>query len=66
VVIAAAALVPPGKCLRRGFLYAGTPAREVRPLDEKEMAYFTYSAKNYVRLKDQHLAELEHLRESTT
>jgi len=65
VVIAAAALVAPGKRLRGGFLYAGTPAREVRPLDEKEMAYFTYSAENYVRLKDQHIAELEQLMEST-
>jgi carbonic anhydrase/acetyltransferase-like protein (isoleucine patch superfamily) len=58
VVIAAGALVTPGKRLRSGYLYAGSPAREVRPLSEKELAYFTYSANNYVRLKDQHLAEL--------
>lgn len=59
VVIAAGALVTPGKRLRSGYLYAGSPAREVRPLSEKELAYFTYSANNYVRLKDQHIAELE-------
>lgn len=59
VVIAAGALVTGGKHLRSGFLYAGSPAREVRPLDDREMAYFTYSAENYVRLKDQHIAELE-------
>ena len=59
VVIAAGALVTPGKHLRSGYLYAGSPAREVRPLSEKELAYFTYSANNYVRLKDQHIAELE-------
>ena len=59
VVIAAGALVTPGKRLRSGFLYAGSPAREVRGLSEKEMAYFSYSANNYVRLKDQHIAELE-------
>ena len=53
VVIAAGALVTSGKHLRSGYLYAGTPAREVRPLGEKEMAYFTYSAHNYVKLKDQ-------------
>jgi len=59
VVIAAAALVTPGKRLRSGFLYAGAPAREVRPLNDREMAYFTYSAANYVRLKDEHIAALE-------
>ncbi|MEZ5502815.1 MAG: gamma carbonic anhydrase family protein [Halioglobus sp.] len=59
VVIAAGALVTPGKRLRSGHLYAGSPAREIRPLRENELAYFTYSAGNYVRLKDQHIAELE-------
>jgi carbonic anhydrase/acetyltransferase-like protein (isoleucine patch superfamily) len=58
VVIAAGALVTPGKRLRSGYLYAGSPAREVRPLSEKEMEYFTYSAANYVRLKDRHLDEM--------
>jgi len=59
VVIAAGALVTPGKRLRSGYLYTGSPARETRQLSEKELAYFTYSANNYVGLKDQHLAELE-------
>jgi carbonic anhydrase/acetyltransferase-like protein (isoleucine patch superfamily) len=59
VVVAAGALVAPGKRLRSGFLYGGSPAREFRPLNDKEMDYFTYSARNYVRLKDQHIAELE-------
>jgi len=59
VVIAAGALVTPGKRLRSGYLYAGSPAREMRQLSEGEMAYFTYSANNYVKLKDRHIAELE-------
>lgn len=59
VVIAAGALVTPGKRLRSGYLYAGSPAREVRMLNEKELAYFIYSANNYVKLKDLHIAELE-------
>lgn len=59
VVIAAGALVTPGKHLRSGFLYAGSPAREVRPLSEKEVAYFTYTSNHYVKLKDQHIEELE-------
>ena len=58
VVIGACALVTPGKTLRSGYLYAGSPAREMRALSDKELDYFSYSAANYVRLKDQHLAEL--------
>ncbi|MCB1689416.1 MAG: gamma carbonic anhydrase family protein [Halioglobus sp.] len=59
VVIAAGALVTPGKNLRSGHLYAGAPAREVRPLSDRELDYFVYSSNNYVKLKDQHIAELE-------
>lgn len=59
VVIGAGALVTPGKRLRSGHLYAGTPAREIRTLSEREMEFFCYVAGNYVKLKDQHIAELE-------
>lgn len=58
VVIAAGALVTPKKTLASGFLYAGAPAKQIRPLSEKEMKFFSYSASNYVRLKDQHISEL--------
>ncbi|WP_313738907.1 gamma carbonic anhydrase family protein [Pseudomonas sp.] len=57
VIIGAGSLVPPGKRLESGFLYVGSPAKAVRPLNDKERAFFAYSAGNYVRLKDQHLAE---------
>ena len=57
VVIGAGSLVPPGKRLASGFLYVGSPAKAMRPLNDKERAFFTYSAGNYVRLKDEHLAE---------
>ena len=59
VVIAAGALVTPGKHLQSGYLYGGAPAREMRALSDKEKAYFTYVAANYVALKNQHIAELE-------
>ena len=59
VVVAAGALVTPGKQFRSGYLYAGTPAREVRGLSQKELDFFVYVAGNYVKLKDQHIAELE-------
>lgn len=57
VMIAAGALVPPGKRLVSGYLYKGSPCRQARPLTEKERAFFTYSAANYVRLKDTYLNE---------
>lgn len=57
VIIGAGSLVPPGKRLESGFLYVGSPAKQARPLTEKERAFFTYTAGNYVKLKDQHLAE---------
>ena len=55
VVIAAGALVPPGKTLDSGFLYVGSPAKQARPLKDSEMAFFKYSAGNYVKLKNEYL-----------
>jgi len=57
VIIGAGSLVPPGKRLESGYLYVGSPVRQARPLTDKERAFFSYSARNYVTLKDQHLAE---------
>ena len=58
VVIAAGALVPPGKQLESGFLYVGSPCKQARPLTDKEKRFFTYSAQNYVSLKNTYLAEV--------
>lgn len=57
VIIGAGSLVPPGKTLKSGHLYVGRPVKEVRELTEKEMSFFTYTAGNYVKLKDAHIAE---------
>ncbi|HSC82672.1 MAG TPA: gamma carbonic anhydrase family protein, partial [Pseudomonas sp.] len=57
VVIGAGSLVPPGKVLQSGYLYVGSPVKQARPLSDKERAFFSYSAANYVKLKDLHLAE---------
>jgi len=57
VILAAGSIVPPGKVLKSGFLYRGSPAKEARPLTEQEISFFTYTAANYVRLKDKHIAE---------
>ncbi|TRX73860.1 gamma carbonic anhydrase family protein [Pseudomonas mangiferae] len=57
VIIGAGSLVPPGKRLESGYLYVGSPVRQARPLTDKERAFFAYTAGNYVKLKDLHLAE---------
>ncbi|MEO1820225.1 MULTISPECIES: gamma carbonic anhydrase family protein [Pseudomonas] len=57
VIIGAGSLVPASRTLESGYLYMGSPAKQVRALTDKEREFFTYSAANYVRLKDQHLLE---------
>lgn len=56
VMVAAGSLVSPGKVLKSGYLYLGNPARQVRQLTEQEIAFFKYSAAQYVALKDKHLS----------
>lgn len=58
VMIGAGTLVPPGKTLESGFLYLGSPCRKARPLTDKEMDFFTYTAGHYVKLKNEHLIEV--------
>ncbi len=55
VVIGAGSLVPPGKRLVSGFLYMGSPVKQVRPLKDSERSFFQYSADNYVQLKNTYL-----------
>ncbi len=57
VIIGAGSLVPPGKRLESGYLYVGSPVKQARPLTDKERNFFSYTADNYVKIKDQHLAE---------
>jgi carbonic anhydrase/acetyltransferase-like protein (isoleucine patch superfamily) len=57
VVIGAGSLVPPGKRLESGFLYMGAPVKQIRPLKKSEKEFFSYSANNYVKLKNTYLIE---------
>jgi len=57
VIIGAGSLVPGGKTLESGYLYMGRPVKKARPLKESEYHYLKYTAGNYVKLKDEYLAE---------
>jgi carbonic anhydrase/acetyltransferase-like protein (isoleucine patch superfamily) len=58
VIIAAGSVVTPGKTLESGYLYRGSPAKQARQISDKEREFFRYSANNYVKLKDKHLADI--------
>lgn len=57
VMIGAGSLVAPGKRLASGYLYMGSPARQIRPLTAAELEGLLYSSTNYVRWKDEYLSE---------
>lgn len=52
VMIGAGSLVPPGKRLVSGYLYVGSPAKQIRPLTAEEREGLLYSANNYRRWKE--------------
>lgn len=60
VMIGAGSLVPQNKRLESGFLYLGSPVKQIRPLKEAEIEGLRYSANNYVRWKDEYLAQDNH------
>ncbi|MBJ3815096.1 gamma carbonic anhydrase family protein [Shimwellia pseudoproteus] len=55
VMIGAGSLVPQHKRLESGYLYLGSPVKQIRPLKESEREGLKYSANNYVRWKDDYL-----------
>lgn len=59
VFLAAGTTVPPGKVLKGGYLYRGSPAKQVRELTEDEVANLKYSAEHYVRVKNRHMGKSE-------
>lgn len=57
VILGAGSLVPPGKHVPSGYLYVGSPAKAIRPLTAQEKSFFSYTAGNYVALKNDYLKE---------
>lgn len=55
IIVGAGTLVPPGKRLESGYVYAGNPAKQMRPLKDEEKSFLRYSPQNYIKLKNQYL-----------
>ena len=55
VMLGAGSLVPPGKTLEGGYLWVGSPVKQIRELRDEEKQFLSYSAKHYVKLKDEYL-----------
>jgi carbonic anhydrase/acetyltransferase-like protein (isoleucine patch superfamily) len=55
VIVGAGALVPAGTVLPPRTLWVGSPARQRRALEAREIAYLAESAAHYVALKDEYL-----------
>jgi len=49
-MVAAGALLTPGKRVRKGELWAGSPAKLMRQVSAAELEYLAYSARHYVEL----------------
>ncbi|MBU2098266.1 MAG: gamma carbonic anhydrase family protein [Gammaproteobacteria bacterium] len=56
VIVGGGSLVPPGKVLKSGYLYVGSPVKQLRALDEQEKSFFLYTAGKYCELKNRYLA----------
>ncbi|MCP5404853.1 MAG: gamma carbonic anhydrase family protein [Pseudomonadaceae bacterium] len=56
-MVAAGALVSPGKVVESGWLWAGVPAKPVRRLTDEERAYIGWSAPHYAELGARFRAE---------
>jgi carbonic anhydrase/acetyltransferase-like protein (isoleucine patch superfamily) len=54
VMIGAGSIVTPGRKLKSGYLYLGSPCKRIRKLTKEEIEYLSYSAEHYVRLKNRY------------
>lgn len=53
-MLGAGSVLPPGKVIKSGELWVGNPAKKVRILSQQEQDSLEYSARHYVKLKDQY------------
>ncbi len=57
-MLAAGALLTPNKCVPSGQLWAGSPAKYMRDITDKEREYIKWSAPHYVDLGQEHKKNL--------
>ena len=58
-MLAAGAVLTPGKTVPAGEIWAGNPAKLFRPLKDEEKAFIPVSAQNYVELGEEYLREMK-------
>ncbi|MGJ8662265.1 MAG: gamma carbonic anhydrase family protein [Marinicella sp.] len=54
-MLGAGSVLPPGKIVKTGELWVGNPAKKVKELTPSQLQSMEYSAKHYVKLKQQYL-----------
>lgn len=62
-IVAAGSLVPPGRKYPAGSMIMGSPAVVKRPLTDQEILSIGVTARHYITVKNNHLAEQRKLRE---
>ena len=56
-MVAAGALVTPGKIVKANEVWAGSPAKKLRDINEKDLEFFQINRERYVRLAKQYNKE---------
>ena len=56
-MVAAGALVTPGKIVKAGEVWAGSPAKKIRDINEKDLAFLEINRVRYARLAAQYNLE---------
>ena len=56
-MVAAGALVTPGKTVKTGEVWAGQPAKKLRDINQKDLDFFDINRDRYVRLANQYRQE---------
>jgi carbonic anhydrase/acetyltransferase-like protein (isoleucine patch superfamily) len=55
-MVAAGAVVSPGKVVPSGHIWAGTPAKLLRPMTDAEKSYLAWSSEHYCKLAERYQA----------
>jgi len=55
--LAAGGLLTPGKIVRSGEVWAGSPAKKMRDINDKDLAFFKINSKRYQQLAKDYLTE---------